>query len=413
MSPGRKAGECRMRNAERGWRRLVLPIRNPKSEIRHSRLFWRGSTPPRCRTWRMSRRFCSLRTRTSSMLLFGFADQVRREYVGDGVLLRGLIEFSNVCRNACHVLRAQQAQQPAPTLPADPGGNPGGGGEYPPGGIKTVVLQSGEEDNLDSGWLRQVIEEIKGGFDMAVTLWVGERRREEYRVVERGGGRQVSAQDRDIRPRPLSSAASRDELREQNTVPAGPGGAGLPDRLGQPRRSQGADASEPRRRRPVFQAGQLRHDQRQSFHPAPADALADEPAGDLTMTLKMTALARIVSRNAHIPATTAIGSLHGRDERPRALAAGANVLMPNFTPAPYRRSLRDLSEQAMRQRRCGCLPGCMEQMVAAMGRWVDYGRGDSLKRCRVCMCTPSPTMVRVHDYREKVCGAHPTEMKEK
>jgi len=37
-------------------------------------------------------------------------------------------------------------------------------------GIKTVVLQSGEEDNLDSSWLRQVIEEIKNDFDMAVTL---------------------------------------------------------------------------------------------------------------------------------------------------------------------------------------------------------------------------------------------------
>ena len=73
------------------------------------------------------------------------------------------------------------------------------------------------------------------------------------------------------------------------------------------------------------------------FIPHPQTPLAEEPAGDLPMTLKMTALARIVSRNAHIPATTAIGSLHGRDERPKALAAGANVLMPNFTPAPYRR----------------------------------------------------------------------------
>ena len=116
------------------------------------------------------------------------------------------------------------------------------------------------------------------------------------------------------------------------------------------------------------------------FIPHPQTPLAEEPAGDLRMTLKMTALARIVSRNAHIPATTALGSLHGRDERPKALAAGANVLMPNFTPAPYRRhyeiypNKRCVSEDA---RAC---PACIEQMVAAMGRWVDYSRGDSLKR---------------------------------
>jgi biotin synthase len=97
------------------------------------------------------------------------------------------------------------------------------------------------------------------------------------------------------------------------------------------------------------------------------------------MTLKMTALARIVSRSAHVPATTAIGSLHGRDERPKALAAGANVMMPNFTPAPYRRhyeiypNKRCVSEDA---RAC---TACIEQMVGAMGRWVDYSRGDSLK----------------------------------
>ncbi len=34
-------------------------------------------------------------------LLFGFADAVRHESVGDGVLLRGIVEFSNVCRNTC------------------------------------------------------------------------------------------------------------------------------------------------------------------------------------------------------------------------------------------------------------------------------------------------------------------------
>ena len=54
-------------------------------------------------------------------------------------------------------------------------------------GIKTVVLQSGEEDNLDGGWLRQVIEEIKRDFEVAVTLSVGERRREEYELWKKAG----------------------------------------------------------------------------------------------------------------------------------------------------------------------------------------------------------------------------------
>ena len=101
---------------------------------------------------------------------------------------------------------------------------------------------------------------------------------------------------------------------------------------------------------------------------------------DLMMTLKMTTLARIVSRNAHISATTAIGSLHGRDERPRALAAGANVLMPNFTPAPYRQQYEIYPNKRCVGEDPGACPSCMERMVAAMGRSVDFSRGDSLKR---------------------------------
>ena len=112
----------------------------------------------------------------------------------------------------------------------------------------------------------------------------------------------------------------------------------------------------------------------------PQTALAGEPAADLTMTLKMTALARIVSRNAHIPATTAIGSLNGRDERPKALAAGANVLMPNFTPAPYRRYYEIYPNKRCVGEDVGACAGCMEQMAAAVGRSVDYSRGDSRKR---------------------------------
>jgi len=115
------------------------------------------------------------------------------------------------------------------------------------------------------------------------------------------------------------------------------------------------------------------------FIPHPDTPLADEATGSLMMTLKMTALTRIVSRDAHIPATTAIGSLHGRDERPRALAAGANVLMPNFTPTPYRRQYEIYPNKRCVNEDAGACPTCMALMVAALGRWLDYSRGDSLK----------------------------------
>jgi biotin synthase len=115
------------------------------------------------------------------------------------------------------------------------------------------------------------------------------------------------------------------------------------------------------------------------FIPHPQTPLAGAPAGELPMTLKMIALTRIICPNAHIPASTAIGSLNGRDERPRALAAGANVVMPNFTPGEVRR-LYDLYPG---KTGCDLTPkqsvAAVAGMVAALGRWVDYGRGDALR----------------------------------
>jgi hypothetical protein len=117
------------------------------------------------------------------------------------------------------------------------------------------------------------------------------------------------------------------------------------------------------------------------FIPHPQTPLAGEPAGDLLMTLKMIALTRIVSRDAHIPAGTAIGSLHGRDERPRALAAGANVLMPSFTPGPYRRRYEIYPGKRCVDEEAGACLACLEHMLTAAGRKADYSRGDSLKSC--------------------------------
>ena len=313
-------------------------------------------------------------------LLITLADRIRREYVGDGVLLRGLIEFSNVCRNTCtycglnrynsrlHRYRLTRQEILAAV------------GNIRRAGIKTVVLQSGEEDNLDSGWLRQVIEEIKSDFDMAVTLSVGERRREDYELWKEAGADRYLLKIETFDPglyaalHPGMSFENRIRcLQDLAELGYQTGSGDLVGLKGQTVRSLAGDVQ-------FFKQGSFDMISVSPFIPHPQTALAGEPAADLTMTLKMTALARIVSRNAHIPATTAIGSLHGRDERPKALAAGANVLMPNFTPAPYYRYYEIYPNKRCVSEDVAARAGCVEQMVAAIGRRADYGRGDSLKR---------------------------------
>jgi biotin synthase len=307
------------------------------------------------------------------------ADRVRRENVGDGVLLRGIIEFSNVCRNTCVYCGLNRHNTRLPRYRLTDAEILNGAERIDRAGIKTVVLQSGEEDNLDAIWLERVIRAIKARHDVAVTLSVGERPRAEYeRWKDAGADRyllkiETSNPDLYQRLHPGMSFENRTRcLQDLAELGYQTGSGDLVGLKGQTIACLAEDIL-------FFKRGDFAMLSVSPFIPHVETPLAGEPAGDLTMTLKMLALARIVSRNAHIPASTAVGSLHGRDERGQALAAGANVVMPNFTP-PRVRSLYEIypgkagatasSEDSI---------AAIEAMVTTMGRWVHYARGDSLK----------------------------------
>ncbi|MEN6425122.1 MAG: [FeFe] hydrogenase H-cluster radical SAM maturase HydE [Phycisphaerales bacterium] len=312
-------------------------------------------------------------------VLFGFADAVRHESVGDGILLRGIVEFSNVCRNTCRycglnrrntrLQRYRLAREPVLAAVRN----------IREAGIKTVVLQSGEEDNLDADWLTEVIAVIGRSLDAAVTLCVGERSREEYRAWKLAGADRYLLKIETSDPglygelHPGMSFENRTRCLEDLAALGYQTGSGnLVGLKGQALESLAGDLQ-------FFKRGRFDMVSVSPFIPHSQTPLAGEPAGDLMMTLKMIALTRIVCPKAHIPASTAMGSLCGRDERPRALAAGANVIMPNFTPNSVRR-LYDIYPG-----KTGCdLPPqqsvvAISRMAAAMGRWVDYARGDALR----------------------------------
>jgi len=105
--------------------------------------------------------------------LFDAADAVRRRHMGDGILLRGIVEFGSWCRNTCsycglhagnslitrYRMSAEEIIESVSAIAAQD--------------IRTVVLQSGEDEGLDPAWLAEVVREIKGQMDIAVTLSVG------------------------------------------------------------------------------------------------------------------------------------------------------------------------------------------------------------------------------------------------
>ena len=123
---------------------------------------------------------------TDEKVLFKKADDVRHQFVGDEVHLRGLIEFSNICRNNClycgirkgnsKVIRYRLSEDEIINMARFAASM----------GFKTVVLQSGEDLYYNIKKMCYIIENIKK-FNVAVTLSVGERSFEEYKAFRQAG----------------------------------------------------------------------------------------------------------------------------------------------------------------------------------------------------------------------------------
>lgn len=314
--------------------------------------------------------------------LFETADDVRRQGVGNGVLLRGIIEFSNYCRGTClycglngaNVQLGRYRLSDAEILAAAE--------EIHAAGIKTIVLQSGEEADLDPRWLKGIIDRIKSRFDVAITLSVGEHPREAYAMWRRAGADRylikIETSDPELYASLHPGMSFENRLRCLEDLEALGYQTGTGNLIGLPGQTVQTIAGDIE----FFARGHFDMLSVSPFIPHDQTPLAEAPTGDLMMTLKTIALTRIVGKNTHLPASTAIGSLGGRDERPRALAAGANVVMPNFTPKRFK-SLYDIYPGKARS---DTLPEqrvmLVEKMVTALGRFVDLSRGDSLKARR-------------------------------
>jgi len=310
--------------------------------------------------------------------LFSFSDRVRKEFCGDGIILRGIIEFSNFCSRECfycglgkfnhELVRYRMSKSELLESVA----------YLASCNIKTVVLQSGEDPGLDPLWLEDVILDIKSRFDLAITLSVGERNADDYRIWRQAGADRyllkIEASDKDLYSsmHPRMSFAQR--LSCLNTLKSlgyqvGSGNIiGLP---GQTLKNLAQDII-------FFKQHNFDMVGIGPFIPHPATPFAGQKEAGLLLTLKAIALTRIVTRNAHLPATTALGSLES-DYRSEGLKCGANVLMPNFTPQPYRRLYEIYPGKRCVDEAAGAGNLCTDSMAKTAGRPIDYSKGNSLK----------------------------------
>ncbi len=312
--------------------------------------------------------------------LFEAADRVRRENVGDEVHIRGIIEFSNYCRKDCLYCGLRKSNDRLFRYRMSLEQIYEAASEARRLDFKTVVLQSGEDTAYSVQELCDLISKLKKNLRLAVTLCIGERTFEEYKMFKEAGADRYLLKFETSSPalfralKPDSSYEARLQCLEwlrKLEYQVGSGNiVGLP---GQTAASLADDIL-------LFQKLDLDMIGIGPFIPHPNTPLKDDKAGTLDMTLKVLALTRLVTRNTHLPATTAVGTIDAVG-RQKTLACGANVIMPNATPKEFRRHYQIYPDKICIDESPQNCRFCIEGMVSFLGRRIGRDYGDTLKRC--------------------------------
>jgi biotin synthase len=310
-------------------------------------------------------------------MLFSFADQVRELHVGNEVHLRGIIEFSNYCAKNClycGLRRDNSALERYRMTPEEIAEAASAGAEA---GLRTIVLQSGEDAFFTGEMLAGLIKRLKEEHDIALTMSVGDRTREEYALMREAGADRYLLKHETADPelfsrlRPgtmLDGRIRRLKWLKELGFQVGSGAmVGLPWQTVESL----ADDILLLKELDVEMAGFG------PFIPHGQTPLSACAGGKADMTLKTLAVARIMMPLTHLPATTALASID-TEGRQRALRCGANVVMPNITPVKYK-SLYEIYPNKICVTEEGavqCLP-CITGIIIQSGRSVatDYGHG--------------------------------------
>ncbi len=266
------------------------------------------------------------------------AVRLRNIYYGNQVYTRGLIEFTNYCRNDCyycgirrgnlHARRYRLSKEEILQCCED---------GYALG-FRTFVLQGGEDGWFTDERMADIIRAIRATYpDCAITLPIGERSYESYRLFREAGAdryllRHETADEEHygkLHPQSMSLAVRKMCLYDLKLLGYQAGAGFMVGSPGQTVECLAKDLVFLKELQPhMVGIG--------PFIPHHETRFAKEPAGSVELTLFLLSVIRILLPKVLLPATTALGTLD-QEGRIRGLAAGANVVMPNLSPLKNRK----------------------------------------------------------------------------
>lgn len=326
---------------------------------------------------------------------------------GDAIFVRGLIEFTNYCAKDCYYCGIRASNHALDRFRLTPDQILSCAQEGYAAGMRTFVLQGGEDPYWNDERLTALITRLKDAFpDCAITLSVGERSEESYRRLKEAGADRYLLRHETASPEHYAKLHPRSQTLEDRLAclqalrQAGFAvGAGF--MVGSPFQ----DANDLAKDLKFIETFQPEMCGIGPFIPHQDTPFAARPSGSVELTCFMLSLIRIICPSILLPATTALETLDEQG-REKAILSGANVIMPNLSPLAAQKSYllynnKPTTESSIRDRW-----QTLEARFAPLGKTLTIDRGDpkpnsrsnlsqSFSQPATTYCdSPQPTKVR-------------------
>ena len=307
------------------------------------------------------------------------AVRLRKQYYGDKVFTRGLIEFTNYCKNNCYYcgIRCQNPHAKRYRLSREEILDCCENGYGL--GFRTFVLQGGEDPFFTDERMTEIIREIKTRYpDCALTLSIGERSFESYRRFREAGAdryllRHETADEahyRKLHPENLTLANRKRCLRDLKALGYQVGAGFMVGSPGQTSAELAEDLCFLEELQPeMVGIG--------PFIPHHETPFAEAEAGSVDLTLFLLSVIRILLPKVLLPATTALGTLDPQG-REKGLLAGANVVMPNLSPVKNRKQYDLYDNKICTGEEAAECRECLAHRVESVGYRLVTERGDAV-----------------------------------
>ena len=309
--------------------------------------------------------------------LYARARETAQKIYGNKVYIRGLIEFTNYCKNDCLYCGIRRSNRNAERYRLSEEqilDCCAVGYEL---GFRTFVLQGGEDGYFTDARICALVAQIKQAYpDCALTLSIGEKTRASYQAYFDAGAdryllRHETADEthyKGLHPEEMLFENRRRCLRDLKEIGFQTGCGFMVGSPEQTVETIWKDLMFIRELQPhMVGIG--------PFIPQKDTPFGDRRAGTLKQTLRLLSIIRLMQPHVLLPATTALGTIHPKG-REQGILAGANVVMPNLSPTSVREKYKLYDNKICTGDEAAECRFCMQRRMESIGYQVVTDRGD-------------------------------------